>query len=230
MTSPTGRPTSSNSGAARPRPGGFTLVELLMVVVISMIAAALAMPLFARSFQNSRLRVSVRTVVTAHRHARAIAALRQTSAALMFDMRRCRVEVVTLRQNAADTTAAGFLETREQSAGTEFLHGTDGTGAAAAATDGDTNALPDVVSELVQPLADGVQFSSVDAAPPAQEFEHTWWINYYPNGTCDEFTIHLLDDHGVAASVHVDPMTGEPEVLDGKCAARSIPPRRAAPA
>ena len=214
MTLPTGRPTSSSNRAPRPRRGGFTLVELLMVVVISLIATALAMPLFARSFQNSRVRASARTVVTAHRHARAIAALRQTSAALMFDIRRSRVEIVTLRQNSADTTAAGFLETREQSAGTEFLHGADASGAAGAAAD--TNALPDVVSELVQPLADGVQFAAVEAAPPAQEFEHTWWVNYYPNGTCDEFTVHLVDDRGQTATVHVDPMTGEPEVLDGK--------------
>ena len=48
--------------------GGFTLLEILLVVVIVGVAAAVAMPMFARSFRGAKLRNSVRLVLTVHRH------------------------------------------------------------------------------------------------------------------------------------------------------------------
>ena len=91
---------------------GFSMIELLLVVVIIMLMATMAVPSFVKSFRGARLRTSARTVVMIHRHARSTAVLQQKHVAVLFDEEQNQLEVVTLSGGGNANARDGFLEDR----------------------------------------------------------------------------------------------------------------------
>jgi prepilin-type N-terminal cleavage/methylation domain-containing protein len=66
------------------RKGGFTLSELLMVIVVLAIVASIAIPGFSRWLPNYRLRVAARDVFSNFQHARLTAVKRYAVCAITF--------------------------------------------------------------------------------------------------------------------------------------------------
>jgi prepilin-type N-terminal cleavage/methylation domain-containing protein len=75
--------TGSNRGT---RPGGFTLIELSIVLFVVAILLAVAMPRFVRSYNSSLLAAMGRSFATACQYARVEAVLRQQKAILHVDL------------------------------------------------------------------------------------------------------------------------------------------------
>jgi general secretion pathway protein H len=69
------------------RPEGFTLVELLVVLVIAAAAVTLALPQFSRLASFTALKSSARELAAALRAARSDAIARQRESALLIDLR-----------------------------------------------------------------------------------------------------------------------------------------------
>ena len=86
---------------------GFTLLEILLVVVIIGISSAVAVPIFAHSFRGAKLRSSTRMVLSMHRNAQTKAVLGQRYVAILFDERKRTLELV--EQGAAERKADTFF-------------------------------------------------------------------------------------------------------------------------
>ncbi len=193
------------------RRSAFTLVELLLVVVITLITTGLAIPLFAKSFHQNRLRSAARVVIASHRYARAISVLRQMDVALLVEQEYGRITVVSLRPPETESESGLTAET-----GTSFTPG--GTEAytpswaTASSSEVNSNLPPDVILELRRELPEKVFIAEVEMANDEQRFDQSWWVNYYPNGMCDEYRVRLEDDRGQGMTVIINPLSGEAAV------------------
>ncbi len=76
-------------------PHGFTMIELLLVVVIIGIALGVSMPSMVSSIQAQRLKSAARTMVTVARYARSMAVLKQTDLTLSFNFASGQIDLTS---------------------------------------------------------------------------------------------------------------------------------------
>ena len=176
---------------------GFTLIEILLVVVIIGIASAVAVPAFARSFRGAELRNSTRTVLTVHRNAQSKAVLGQRYMAVLFDEVKGTLELV-------DQGQPGVKK--------DSFFGSLGEGAApamgAVATGADAPAAEASAARplLTRKLEDGVKILSFRGG---REIDGIYFVSYFPNGMCEAFEVKIGDDENRTAQITVDAVTGK---------------------
>jgi general secretion pathway protein H len=90
------------SPAGDRRRAGFTLFELLIVLVILGLALAVAVPLFARALPGLELKSSARTVAATLREARSLAIADNREIAVAVDIDTRTIDLAGLRRETLD--------------------------------------------------------------------------------------------------------------------------------
>lgn len=189
------------------RSRGFTLIELLLVVLIAALVVGLAVPRFVGSYKGARLRNSVRTAVRLHRYARSTAVLEQQASALLFDVARGTITLISLPESEAP---AGFLDGQSD----DSFFSDDSV----LSQDDYSEEEPDVEVARIEEVAErtlekSVRISDFKNEIADQEIDGIHWVNYFPNGMCDPYELRMVGPDGEsAARIKVDAVSGRIEV------------------
>ncbi len=178
---------SPTNEAGRRRRRGFTLIEIILVVAISLIAAAVAVPSFMRSYQAANLRTAARTVVTAGKYARNMAVLQQRQMAVFFDTQSGEIRIVAV-ERASPGALDNFLDARRDAGRDEQF----------TAEVRRTQQLPE-------------QVRIVDFSSPSQrqEVDGVFWVNFFPSGVSDSFSLRISDEQRRrSVYIEVDHLSG----------------------
>ncbi len=170
---------------------GFTLLEILLVVLVIGISASAILPAALDSVEGIRLRSATREVISMNKYARSRAVLDRKPVALLYDRGRGMVELAQLP--AQDTALGPFLDTPAA----RMFEPDEFTGDTAAGG---------VKSLVRKKLASFVVVASVDGL---EEVDDTFYAIYYPSGMCDAHSITLRDNRGDTARIRVNGMTGD---------------------
>lgn len=190
---------------------GFTLIEILIVVVIAGLMAAIAVPGFTRAMKGAQLRSAARTLSMAHKFARNTAVLRQTPMALLVDTQAREIEVLSLSTRNSAQFKDGFLDGRAARVDAPVPE----EGEAAPAAAGVPAEKPAIESEIRRSFGAEVSVESFATADgrEAEELKGVYWVNYHPNGMCDGFRVRLADANGQKVTITAEGISGAAEVM-----------------
>jgi prepilin-type N-terminal cleavage/methylation domain-containing protein len=180
---------------------GFTLIEVLIVVVIAALAASIALPGFVRTLSGSQLRTASRTVLMAHKYARSTAVLRQTPMAILLYSDPAELEIISMKTRAGTDARNMFLDGRDNRAAADITGFEDGVEGEA----------PAIESELVRKLGRDVKLEAFRSERGGQEYDGVYWINYHPNGMSDGFELVLSDKKSRKVEITSDAISGKVE-------------------
>lgn len=181
------------------RKPGFTLIEIIMVMVIFLVITGISVPYFAGTYRGVRLRTASRTVNRMGRYARSMAIMREKPMTLVLNHENMEIYVGGMPAANTSTNAAdGELDQ-------DVL---DRLGY----TDGDTSSGKlDIEKEVHRYLPEGLEVADFEQGEIDEDeiYEDRYLIHYYPNGQSDWFTLELEDQRGLGVKLENDPISGK---------------------
>jgi prepilin-type N-terminal cleavage/methylation domain-containing protein len=189
--------TSGYSRFLRPRKHGFTLIELILVVVVVVIVSGIALPYFAGSYRGTKLRSASRTIDRISRYAHAMAILREETM------------TVVLNHETMEIFMGGPIQDDTSTADGELDQGVLKRLGYVEGSSEDENA--GIEKEIHRFLPDHLTVLDFEKNWTEEDdlHEDLHLIQFYPNGQCDWFRLELEDNRGMRVQLENDPISGK---------------------
>ncbi|HYG36904.1 MAG TPA: type II secretion system protein [Clostridia bacterium] len=172
---------------------GFTLLEIMIVVGIMGIVLTMGVPLVYKVLHRAPMNQAVKDIVEVSSHARARAILQGKMTYLVIRPRDGRLGIEGAPAAAERRTEAG-----DPISGPAAVSAPSGSGESATLSD----------RVLIQML-------DINKLPHDFRDDDVAKVRFFPNGTCDELTIILVDDKGEQRAIMLEVTTGLATVLTG---------------
>ncbi len=181
---------------------GFTLIEIILVVVISLILLGVALPNFAHSYKGAKLRTAARTVDRMGRYARSTAIMREETMVLVLnhDTMELYLGAETAASGTSNTNAADGKLDQDILERLGYVEGDESSGDAGG-----------IAKEIHKLLPEGLEVADFeqDEFDDDKIYEDLYLIHYYPNGRSDWFILELEDQRGLGVKLENDPISGK---------------------
>lgn len=185
-----------------PGGGGFTLVELMVVLTILLLLAGLTAPSFVRQHYEAKLRAAARDLVALMQYARSQAVVEGTTYRLNIDRDGGRVWITYYQDESAETAGDEPRYVQDESV----------LGASRRLPEGVTIRELQLGDEALAQLSDEA-LEEINALQAQLNEEGTPFIAFGPRGTTDGARILLENDYGDRLAVSLDAITGRARVL-----------------
>ncbi len=177
---------------------GFTLMEVILVLVLIVVISGIALPYFAGSYKGTKLRSASRTITRMANYARSMSILREETLTVVLNPETMELFLGAPAQAATDA-ADGELD-QDVLKRLGYVDG-DESGSSTAG----------IEKELHRFLPDGltVRAFDKDEREDDESFSDLHLIRYYPNGQSEWFLLELEDSRGLGVKLENDPISGK---------------------
>ena len=182
------------------RKNGFTLIEVILVVVISLILLGISIPNFASAYKSAKIRSAARTIGRMARYAHNTAIMREETMVLVLNHETMEIY---LGAETATTTSTNAADGKLDQDILERLDYVDGDSADSGAAH--------IEKEFHRKLPEGLEVADFeqDGLNEDEFHEDLYLIRYYPNGRSDWFILELKDQRGRGVELESDPIAGK---------------------
>lgn len=181
------------------RRGGFTFIEIIIVIVLVVVLGALVMASFKGTLQSMRAKSAARQITAVLRYARDMAVLREKPVEVRFNVNKDTYELVLLDENGQEVDKRrerrGSGRHRRRDEPVDLGLGEDMAG--------------------VRKLPDKIHFAGIYTAAPLNEDTNMPAIIYYADGSATAATVALQSENREAVNVEVFQTTGMARVEKG---------------
>jgi prepilin-type N-terminal cleavage/methylation domain-containing protein len=176
---------------------GFTLIEVVLVLVVIVVVSGITVPHFAGTFRGTKLRTAARTFNRMARYARSMAIMREQMLTVALNPETMEVFLGAPPSQTTPDDADGELD---QDVLKRLGY-----------TDDDESDTAGLEKELHRFLPEGlmVRHFEKDWADEDEQHGEFHLVRYYPNGQCEWFELELEDNRGMGIKLENDPITGK---------------------
>ncbi len=194
----------NNVGATPPsrstRRTGFTLIEVILVVVVIAIITGISLPFFSGAFKGMQLRTGTRSVARMTRYARSMAIMREEPYTVVLDHQKMEIYVgAETQQQSAETETDGKIDQDVL----KRLGYVEGEGTTTAESLGISKEAFWILNDLQ------VRSFEKDALEDERDYDDVYLMRFYPNGQCEWFELVLEDSRGHGVKMEIDPISGK---------------------
>ena len=181
------------------RRAGFTLVEVILVLVVIVIISGISVPYFAGSYRGTKLRSSARTISRMARYSRSMAIMREETFTLVLNHETMEV-FLGATPSREESSADGELD-QDVLKRLGYIDDEDGGAGSTAGID----------KEVHRFLPEGLTVREFNKnwTDDDDEFLDLYIIRFYPNGQCEWFELELEDNRGMGVRLENDPISGK---------------------
>lgn len=176
---------------------GFTLIEVILVVVISLILLGVSLPHFAHAYKGTKLRIAARTVSRMARYARSMAIMRETTMTIVLNHET--MEIFLGGATQASTNAADGELDQDILKRLGYVEGEASS---------DDIGIEKEVHRFLPEHIEVADFEK-DWFEDEKEYEDLYLVHYYPDGQSDWFILELEDQRGLGVKLENDPISGK---------------------
>jgi len=177
---------------------GFTLIEIILVVVILFILLGITIPHFVSATRSAKIRTATRVISRMSRYTRSMAITREKTMCLVFNLEKRTIIMGPQTSSVSTNTAGGELD---QTVLKRLGYIKE---------DPDDSPETSIQKELSRTLPDGLQIVNFEKKESENEtLGRSTTIRYFPNGESESFSLKLQDERGIAAELESDPVTGK---------------------
>lgn len=189
---------NKTSSELKARRSGFTLIEVVMVLVLMIIIASISLPTLSGTLKGLQLKTGTRTVRRATKYARNMAIMREETLA------------VVLNKETMELYVGGYAEAQPNEADGELdqevfkrLGWKDDDGSSASAGG--------IEKEVRHRLSDNLTVKDFekDWIDEDDEYPDLCMIRFFPNGQCEWAKLELEDNKGDGVLLEIDPISAK---------------------
>lgn len=181
------------------RASGFTLIEVILVLVVVVIISGISIPYFAGTYRGLKLKSASRTINRMARYTRSMAIMREEMHTVAINHETMEVFMGAAPKKAVDESDGEIDQDVLQRLGY-----TDNDGEKPSKTAG-------IDKEIHRYLPDGLTIKDFNKnwRDEDDEYPNFYLIRFFHNGQCDFFTLELEDNRGMSIRMENDPISGK---------------------
>ena len=175
---------------------GFTLIEVILVLVVIVIISGIALPNISGSYGNAKLRNAASNIERLSRYARGMAILREQNLAMVIDTEK-QLIYIGAEKKIASNESDGELDQ-------DILKRLGYIDEATEEHD------IKIEKEISRSLPNGLNIDYVEVEGTVLDQVNILYVfEFYSNGQCDDFKIIINDQKDRSIQIYSDPVSGK---------------------